>query len=204
MLIPEDETFTSLLRLRSFLRAAGRYGNSTFLVGDYGGLGEISQGFCRCVRPCYILWSDPHLRTCAVNGGVYILGHRVVSLTRQDASPRFSLALADVPDVLTADVLISSRDYLPNTVLQPLKAAAMSFQLSCAALVNFPLKLSVSKAGGVEDMEDANSPFMPDNCLIVFPPGSVPSGKSETAVRVLITGSKTMSCPSGTCLYSDT
>lgn len=45
----------------------GRYGPSPFLIGHYGGAGELAQGFCR---------------TCAVMGGTYVLGRKVLDITR--------------------------------------------------------------------------------------------------------------------------
>jgi RAB protein geranylgeranyltransferase component A len=42
-----EPTLPALLRLRRYIRSSGRYGNSAFLVGHYGGAGELSQGFCR-------------------------------------------------------------------------------------------------------------------------------------------------------------
>lgn len=42
-----ESTLPALSRLRRYIRSTGRYGNSPFLVGHYGGAGELSQGFCR-------------------------------------------------------------------------------------------------------------------------------------------------------------
>ncbi|CAE6508948.1 unnamed protein product [Rhizoctonia solani] len=63
----KDQTLPALLRTRTYLRSVGRYGPSPFLIGHYGGSGELAQGFCR---------------TCAVGGGTYVLGRKVVSVTR--------------------------------------------------------------------------------------------------------------------------
>ncbi|CAE6491346.1 unnamed protein product [Rhizoctonia solani] len=63
----QDQTLRALLRTRTYLRSVGRYGPSPFLIGHYGGSGELAQGFCR---------------TCAVGGGTYVLGRKVLSLTR--------------------------------------------------------------------------------------------------------------------------
>ncbi|KEP49440.1 GDP dissociation inhibitor [Rhizoctonia solani 123E] len=65
----KDQTLPGLLRTRTYLRSVGRYGPSPFLIGHYGGSGELAQGFCR---------------TCAVGGGTYVLGRKVVSITRHD------------------------------------------------------------------------------------------------------------------------
>ncbi|CAE6379073.1 unnamed protein product [Rhizoctonia solani] len=65
----KDQTLPALFRTRAYLRSVGRYGPSPFLIGHYGGAGELAQGFCR---------------TCAVQGGTYVLGRKVVEVTRHD------------------------------------------------------------------------------------------------------------------------
>ncbi|CAE6477008.1 unnamed protein product [Rhizoctonia solani] len=67
----KDQTLPALLRTRTYLRSVGRYGPSPFLIGHYGGAGELAQGFCR---------------TCAVGGGTYVLGRKVMSITRHVGS----------------------------------------------------------------------------------------------------------------------
>ncbi|QRW15741.1 Rab proteins geranylgeranyltransferase component A [Rhizoctonia solani] len=67
--IPTDQTLPALVRTRTYLRSVGRYGPSPFLIGHYGGAGELAQGFCR---------------TCAVQGGTYVLGRKVLEVTRHD------------------------------------------------------------------------------------------------------------------------
>ena len=42
-----EPSASALARTRRYLRSIGRYGPSAFLVGQYGGAGEIAQGFCR-------------------------------------------------------------------------------------------------------------------------------------------------------------
>ncbi|CAE6450115.1 unnamed protein product [Rhizoctonia solani] len=61
------QTLPALVRTRTYLRSVGRYGPSPFLIGHYGGAGELAQGFCR---------------TCAVQGGTYVLGRKVLEVTR--------------------------------------------------------------------------------------------------------------------------
>ena len=43
----EDRTAESVERTHRYLRSVGRYGPGAFLVGQYGGAGEVAQGFCR-------------------------------------------------------------------------------------------------------------------------------------------------------------
>ena len=44
---PTDLTLEALRRTRRYIKSIGRYGSGAFLVGQYGGAGEIAQGFCR-------------------------------------------------------------------------------------------------------------------------------------------------------------
>lgn len=44
---PDEQALPALERARRYLRSIGRYGPSAFLVGQYGGAGEVAQGFCR-------------------------------------------------------------------------------------------------------------------------------------------------------------
>ena len=46
---PLDPTLPALLRTRRYLKSVGRYGSGAFLVGQFGGAGEVAQGFCRSV-----------------------------------------------------------------------------------------------------------------------------------------------------------
>lgn len=43
----EDAAIDGLQRIRKYLKAVGRFGRSPFLLAQYGGIGEIIQGFCR-------------------------------------------------------------------------------------------------------------------------------------------------------------
>ncbi|EJD35516.1 FAD/NAD(P)-binding domain-containing protein [Auricularia subglabra TFB-10046 SS5] len=143
---------SALARTRAFIRSSGRYGNSPFLLPYYGGLGEIAQGFCR---------------TCAVHGGVYILGHRILSLSHSDPDSKWSITLDGIPDTLTASVLLSPRPPRPDQ------------SLACSvALTSHPVTL----AGQEQPVDDA---------LVVFPPPS----PDASVVRALITGPKSMSAP---------
>lgn len=53
-----EPSSSALERTRRYLKSIGRYGPAAFLVGQYGGAGEIAQGFCR-YGPCsaHIVWS---------------------------------------------------------------------------------------------------------------------------------------------------
>ncbi|KAG0664203.1 Rab proteins geranylgeranyltransferase component A [Rhodotorula mucilaginosa] len=62
---PSDPALPALERIRSIIHAVGRYGPSPYLVGHYGGAGDLVGGFSRI---------------CAVWGGGQILGRPILPL----------------------------------------------------------------------------------------------------------------------------
>ncbi|GJJ07809.1 hypothetical protein Clacol_002014 [Clathrus columnatus] len=176
-----EPTLSSITRLRDYLRSAGKYGNSPFLIGHYGGLGELAQGFCRA---------------CAVNGGVYILGHKILSLKLPDESRSSPAAieLEGVPDTLTADIVIADQRHLlhadtgrPISSEEPVPQCAYAI-----AILNRPIGVPVSIS---PEEETKGHPL--DTCIVTFSPGSLPTGASAVVVRALQVGEDTLSCPSG-------
>jgi len=81
-------------------------------------VGELSQGFCR---------------TAAVNGAVYILGRRIISISDDSSSTqpneirldpasrssRYSLNLEDIPELLHANVILGPASYASGQVSNP-------------------------------------------------------------------------------------
>ncbi|KAJ7174339.1 FAD/NAD-P-binding domain-containing protein [Mycena filopes] len=193
-LSPSDPTLPALHRLRRYLRSAGRYGASPFLVGHYGSSGEIAQGFCR---------------TAAVSGAVYILG-RNLRETTISSDHAHVLSLDDFLGRLTSSLVIHSSAYDPThaapvpppaALSAPFSASSPSYAVArCIAIINRPLALGVPAAAPVvegEETSDATPPVL-DTAVIVFPPGSLPNGGSSTAAATaLMVGEGTMSCPKG-------
>ena len=208
-----DTTLPAMQRIRQYLRSAGRYGSSPFLVGHYGGLGETAQGFCR---------------TSAVKGGTYILGRRVISVTpprspsdnappdeksgsaAHGAGPHYSVRLEDFDEPLTAKVLVSSPDYLP-AALTTLHASntdtssspAICSTARCIAIIDKPVVFAPTdppeEPAETEDGAPGVASYDVDTALLVFPPRSVRQGSDSTAAYVLVTGEGTMSAPRGKC-----
>ncbi|KAH9995185.1 GDP dissociation inhibitor-domain-containing protein [Russula compacta] len=207
-----DVTLHALTRLRSYLRSAGRYGASPFLVGHYGGLGEIAQGFCR---------------VSAVNGAVYILDKKTQEITTQQSSSgdKFVAHLDGFPEPLTADVLIAAQDQLPVSLHpSPAQDTHVSLIARCIAVIDkpilFPPLLCSEEEVGEDDVESA--PVTPtgkdasgqgsestarpeapaeappvDTSIIIFPPRSVNAGSSTQAAEAFTTGAGTLSAPRG-------
>ncbi|KAI0056682.1 FAD/NAD-P-binding domain-containing protein [Artomyces pyxidatus] len=210
-----DPTLTALQRLRSYLRSSGRYGSSPFLVGHYGGLGEIAQGFCR---------------VSAVNSGVYILDRPIRSIISSsnsventatptgDFSPsrrdKYVVELEDFPEPMTADLIISSASLLPEGLretahfLPQQTSSTVLSRARCIAIIDRPISFPTSlradedpspEPASVADTNPVpsvdNSPV--DTSVVVFPPSSLEGGSSTSAVHAFITGQGSMSAPQG-------
>ena len=183
------------------MRAAGRYGPSPFLVGHYGGTGEIAQGFCRAA---------------AVSGAIYILGRRIVSIsTGAPPSGMHKIDVEDVPDPLFCKLVIASSTmakFLPpewdltwvetgTETDEPLSVAR------CIAIVDFPIAFSSAASAAsegesnLEQEQPLSPPLQPppptDTGILVFPPSSLPGGSTSRAATVLITGESAMAAPRG-------
>ncbi|KAI0075423.1 FAD/NAD(P)-binding domain-containing protein [Panus rudis PR-1116 ss-1] len=184
-----EPTIHALRRVHRYLHSSGRYGPSPFLVGHYGGLGEIAQGFCRAA---------------AVHGATYVLGHAVTvaapirtevpqpAVRRDSDYTRWSLTLQDISETFDCQVVVSDTDYLPTTT-----APNDSRIARCIAILNKPISFSKNKADKADTHEEAPIGNIVDTALIVFPPSSVEGGSATTAVQALVSGEGSMSTPPG-------
>ena len=208
-----DVTLPALTRLRGYLRSAGRYGASPFLVGHYGGLGEIAQGFCR---------------VSAVNGGVYILDRKPeeIAAATSASGDKFVANLDDLPEPLTADVLVAAHDQLPLSLHPfPARDTHISLIARCIAVIDQPISfppllssdeglsedevkpasVTAGDDAGGQSSESTTEPESPveaqlvDTSLIIFPPRSVNGGSSTDAAQAFTTGAGTLSAPQGKC-----
>ena len=199
-----EPALPALTHLRAYLRSSGRYGPSPFLVGHYGGLGEIAQGFCRAA---------------AVAGAVYILGHSTIDVERID-NGKYAFKLNDIPDTLTADVLLSAQDLVPPnigaattpTLSAPTPKSESEAVARAVLILDGPLTFppsSASASTATDDTEDGGAgeggneeeaeEKTVDTAVIVFPPAALPGGSTSAAVHAFITGQGTMSAPAGKC-----
>ncbi|KAK0223452.1 GDP dissociation inhibitor [Armillaria fumosa] len=178
----QDPALLTLHRIRHYLRSTGRYGSSPFLVGHYGGSGEIAQGFCR---------------TAAVAGGVYILGRKVSSITYSDS--QYTVTLDDFPEPLTCCVVVSSATHLPSSPALHQKRVTISSpalvpgycMVRCVAIIDQPLSFG-TKVPSTDEDTDAREPLL-DTGILVFPPNSLTS--SSTAAIAFVVGEGTQSTP---------
>ncbi|EMD31811.1 hypothetical protein CERSUDRAFT_119383 [Gelatoporia subvermispora B] len=211
----QDPTLPALQRLRRYSKSVGRYGPSAFLVGHYGGVGEVAQGFCR---------------TSAVSGGTYILGRRLLSITQlpsqgrtekfKEVGRKYAIELEEFPERLTCDMIISSPDYIPSelsshasAVPPPLSSTSgtptdMYPVARCIAVIDSPIRfLATGPSPETRTSGDTSSDEQApqekgatgevDTAMLIFAPSSVSGGSTTSAAHMLVTGEGSMSAPSG-------
>lgn len=212
-----EPTLPSLQRLQKYLRSGGRYGPSPFLIGHYGGIGDIAQGFCRAA---------------AVSGGVYILARKVTAIVQaqppsatsedEDSAPttfNYAIHLEDFPDTLSCNLIISSPTYIPpHAHEQAIRLSPPSETQSdvaciarCIAIIDQALSIrspesatASSPEQGTEDDPETPPSQTPkstpvDTAIVVFPPCSVSGGSTTHSATTLINGEGSMSTPKGKC-----
>ncbi|KAJ3785852.1 FAD/NAD-P-binding domain-containing protein [Lentinula aff. detonsa] len=199
---PSDKALSALRRLHRYLRSAGRYGHSPFLIGQYGSSGEIAQGFCR---------------TAAVAGCVYILGKEISSITRNQnfdesqSTPTYTLTLSDFPETITCDLIVSSESRFPAGLLGnigdilrippafPAAREEIPFTIARGVcIIDQPLSfVSRQESSSAEEGDGQESRPTLDTGIFVFPPSSLSTGAASSAVTVLVVGEGTMSVPKG-------
>ncbi|KAF9535076.1 GDP dissociation inhibitor-domain-containing protein [Crepidotus variabilis] len=206
-----ETTLPVLHRLRGYLRSSGRYGPSPFLIGHYGCLGDISQGFCRAA---------------AVSGGVYILGREIKSISKAPTRPlvstpddngiselktdqpfNYHVELADFPDTLECSLLISSPGFLPNVIQsEALRIPQVRSQDSskliarCIAIIDTPISLRSPSDSNTQDESQSLEVQPTDTGILVFPPSSMQGGSTTHSATVLLVGEGSMSTPKGKSL----
>lgn len=217
-----EATLPTLLRLRAFLRSTGRYGHSPFLIGHYGGIGDIAQGFCRAA---------------AVSGGIYILGRKITAVTSShlnasiqshlssDGKPnyRYTVELENFPDSLSCHMIISSSSYIPpllkdrvHQLSPPHQAQTKSDVTSiarCVAIIDRPLSLrpfetNTEPTDALEaereldtDAASQNTRMAVDTAVLIFPPSSVSGASTSHSATVMVAGEGSLSTPKGKCKF---
>ncbi|ORY91791.1 GDP dissociation inhibitor-domain-containing protein [Leucosporidium creatinivorum] len=207
----EDLAIPALHRLRSFIHSIGRYGPSPFLVGHYGGAGDLVGGFSRI---------------CAVWGGGQILGRPIEAL-QLDSTPGIIVPPSQAPflvhdtlppppskpstsssdsevkplgipvliesdkpsSVFTADWVVASPSHLP--ALFPTLPTSTEPPKSVHAIVILPEPIPFPPPREATE-EDYNEP---DSNLFIFPPKALE--ESVGTVTALQVGPGTFAAPAG-------
>ncbi|BGP36932.1 hypothetical protein JCM10449v2_000834 [Rhodotorula kratochvilovae] len=210
---PSDPALAALQRLRAMIQAMGRYGPSPYLVGHYGGAGDLVGGFSRI---------------CAVWGGGQILGRPLLPLDLSApvgapvpaSRPPFAVhehpppapaVAADAarplgipvvleegadPTMFTGDWVVCSPHLAPALLPSNAPPPASSTGPRAAHLIALLDKPVAFPPAPVREGEDAEEPDEPDSKLLVFPPGTMGDASVGTCAAMLL-GQGTMSCPEG-------
>ncbi|KDE08982.1 hypothetical protein MVLG_00705 [Microbotryum lychnidis-dioicae p1A1 Lamole] len=227
-----DLALPALERLRTLIHSSGRYGPSPFLVGHYGGAGDLVGGFSRI---------------CAVWGGGQILGRPIGPLIL-DAKPGIVVPTAQSPffvhasqppapaapstfaddtiphsalgvpvriekdqpaDVFTADWIVAAQSHVPILFPEEKRTTpgegGSSDIYSVHAIVILPDAIpfpNPKRNPGAEGEETQDADDVPDSSVFVFSPKEL-SDELGT-VTALQVGPGTFACPSGSfVLYLD-
>ncbi|KAE8267678.1 hypothetical protein A4X09_0g4670 [Tilletia walkeri] len=179
----QEPTSQALNKMRTHMRSMGKYGQGAYLVGQYGGAGELAQGYCRA---------------CAVSGGTYILGHKLRSVRREVSVDGSSSPIwkADIGgNQVTADWLVLDQDH------SHLAGGGEGGETDDEGLdlvlghvvLNRPFHLLRSSSANAEEKD----PLPPETALVAFPP----EGGDEMTTFVLMNGEGTFSTPKGQYIY---
>ncbi|GAC93722.1 hypothetical protein PHSY_001287 [Pseudozyma hubeiensis SY62] len=193
---PDETTEMAMKRAKSHMQSVGRYGNSAYLVGQYGGAGELAQGYCRAS---------------AVKGGMFILAHGIKSAKK--VTDNWEIGVDGIDEVITADYIVSSDEVLHELGLRSTDASnsepkvkvlykailVLDTPISFTDAVNPDVRTTEEDAKDTSSRTAAESDLPPETGLVVFPPGSI--GGNANTVTVLMMGEGTFSCPKGQYVY---
>ncbi|GAA5890086.1 hypothetical protein JCM8208_002693 [Rhodotorula glutinis] len=218
---PTDTALPALRRLRAMIQSMGRYGPSPYLVGHYGGAGDLVGGFSRI---------------CAVWGGGQILGRPILPL---DLSPTVGLPVpasqppfavhdkpppppaastsdapsddtrplgipvqleeGQEPTMFTGDWVVTSphlvSTLMPSTPPSTADPAPSTSPRTAHLIALLPSPISFPPPRRPEGATDDDDLDEPDSKLLVFPPGALDE-RLGTCTAMMV-GSGTMSCPEG-------
>ncbi|KAK6907311.1 rab escort protein [Kwoniella mangroviensis CBS 10435] len=180
---PTEPNLPALKRTRRYLKSIGRYGNNAFLVGQYGGAGEIAQGFCRA---------------CAVFGGTYILGPSAKPTSLSTSSEGVTLDIPCHPRPVTGRYLISSPNHIPQILFgttpsgDPDEGHHIAHCIAVTRTLPEALRRKpISSQETIEQEQEQEQVENDDTSLIVFPT------ENGGVVRCYVNGEGTGSCPPG-------
>ncbi|PWN35996.1 FAD/NAD(P)-binding domain-containing protein [Meira miltonrushii] len=195
---PNESASAAMHRIQRHIVSVGRYGNSAYLVGQYGGAGEMAQCFSRAS---------------AVQGGTFVLAHKIKQLVRiqgkteeqpkEGILPRWNIALDGIDGSCQAGCVIGDTDMLHrvNPAASSSKPGGTSRQAMGILLLDRGMRINPSPTTTDAEGNAIPIPPPPETALVVFPPlddGS-DSGKIGS-VWALQMGEGTFSCPKGTYL----
>jgi hypothetical protein len=181
-------------RIRRHITSIGRYGNAAYLVGQYGGAGEMAQCFCRAS---------------AVQGGTFVLGHRIQQCSREGegsievkegtedgvtATSNWCISLDGIEGDTRVEKLVGDDDLLrrvlPDEIDQEDTPSSKVTSVSAILLLDrsIPFEDTSTEENGPTKVPP------PETGLVIFPPEQEDKIGAVTALQM---GEGTFSCPKG-------
>ena len=211
-------TSLALARAKRHLASIGRYGNAAYLVGQYGGAGELAQGYCRAS---------------AVMGATFMLDVGIEERLKfvkgeggDGRKERWEMQVDSVDGKITADWTVFPEQHANDLI----DAASVKIGRNQASrdgrrvargvvildrAVNFSAGAAAPSSSSSEQpqqQQEQKPAEVVETALIIFPPGScssqdpddaattaVASNRNTQTVQVLMMGEGTFSCPKGQC-----
>lgn len=152
-------------------------------------------------------------RACAVHGGTYILGSQgkisdlqVMKTSQEDGGHPITFRIPAHHEPVTTDLLVDGGQLnlaRPSSGSQSPAGSTTPMQANCVAILQtLPAIVQAAFSTGQNRTETDDGESVEENIqdvmLMIFPPGSV-SGGSQPAVRALLMGPETGSCPADQC-----
>ncbi|SJX63871.1 related to Rab proteins geranylgeranyltransferase component A 2 [Sporisorium reilianum f. sp. reilianum] len=187
---PTETTQVAMARAKAHMQSVGRYGNSAYLVGQYGGASELAQGYCRAA---------------AVKGGMFILAHEITSAKRDAEDTKWEIAIDGIEGKVTADFVVGSDEVLQQLGIagDPPSGCEKVVLYRAILVLDRPIRFVVPSSNDTpSDATSDSAPsadLPPETGLVVFPPGSI--SNNTNTVTVLMMGEGTFSCPKGQYVY---
>lgn len=196
------QTGPAVRRLRKYIASNGRFGRSPFLLGQYGGVGEIIQGFCRCAQvppnelpPEYLtfpLTLRVTNRVAAVFGAVHMLGRPIASLNIPPSEAQRVTIKFQEDEIYTANCVVSSKS-------EEFCDRQQSLRIMHRAIVvlSRPVRIALDSTAN----EDLEAKTQIENSMFVIPPEALATGQPQTPVFALLAGEGSFSAPAGQCRF---
>lgn len=160
----------------------GRYGNSAYLVGQYGGAGEMAQCFCRAS---------------AVQGTTFVLAHKVSRLEKQATdSHNWQVSLEGIDGVAQVGTVIGDDDMLSRTRGSKDPSRSSRKEVMAILLLDRGMNLEEESPDDVPASMSSAKKEPSETALVIFPP----QHDNASSVWALQMGEGTFSCPKGTYL----
>lgn len=205
----KDTTDEAMQRIQRHISGVGRYGNSAYLVGQYGGAGEMAQCYCRAS---------------AVQGGTFVLAHGIRTLHRvkptnggqtgEEADRiEWEVALEDIEGTAKVGCVVGDETMLARVLSEEQSGAAIESQTPALqgrqafGILLLDRGMNIRSSAALSDAQptdeqDGVRPTPPETALVVFPPSGhdTQNPKEDGSVWALQMGEGTFSCPKGTYL----